>query len=252
MSVVVANGVKLHVQRLGDASAPPVVMLHGLMVGSLAQWYFTAAPALARRHGVLLYDLRGHGRSERAPTGYDLATMAADLAALTADYRPAPMTLVGHSFGALVALRFALDHPGRVGKIVLVEAPLPVSRFGQFTEFLQRAPEDMVAALPGPLQELLGRGSRQARRLVESLRFLAQDSTLLRDLEAEPDIPDAELATLAVPTLCVYGDQSLCREVGDRLARVIPGAELRVLRGGHYLHVDCARELTATLEAWIG
>ena len=72
MPVSTRNGVRLHWQELG--SGPPLVMLHGLLVGSLATWYFTAAPALAARGHVVLYDLRGHGLSERAPSGYDVAT----------------------------------------------------------------------------------------------------------------------------------------------------------------------------------
>ncbi|MGH7285457.1 MAG: alpha/beta fold hydrolase, partial [Polyangiaceae bacterium] len=60
MSLETRNGVALHVQRLGE-NGSPVVMLHGLFVGSMASWYFTAAPALAEKHRVLLYDLRGNG-----------------------------------------------------------------------------------------------------------------------------------------------------------------------------------------------
>lgn len=240
MPVVAANGARFHVQRMG--SGQPVAMLHGLFVGSLAQWYFTAAPELARTHEVFLYDLRGHGKSERTAGGYDLATMTADFAALTADYPP--MALVGHSFGALIALRFALDHPDRVSRLVLVEAPLPPSRFGELGEFVRRPPDEMLEALPAPLAAYLGRGGRQARRLLDSLRFLATESSLVADLEAEPDIDDAVLAGLDCPTLCLYGDASSCRESGERLARVVPGAALELLPGGHYLHLDQAAELT--------
>ena len=105
-----------------------VVMLHGLLIGSLASWYFTAAPALAKRHRVMLYDLRGHGRSERVASGYDLVTQTGDLQELADRFDDRPIDLVGHSYGGLIALRFALDHPGRVRRLVLVEAPLPPSR----------------------------------------------------------------------------------------------------------------------------
>ncbi len=242
MPVVAANGARFHVQRLG--SGPPVAMLHGLFVGSLAQWYFTAAPALATAHEVFLYDLRGHGKSDRPTGGYDLATMTGDFAALTADYRPVPITVVGHSYGALIALRFALDHPERVARLVLVEAPLPPSRFGDFGELVRRPPGEMLEALPPPLAAYLGRGGRQARRLLANLRFLASECSLVADLEAEPDIADAELAGLSCPTLCLYGASSACRESGERLARVVPGAALELLPGGHYLHLDAPAELT--------
>jgi pimeloyl-ACP methyl ester carboxylesterase len=247
--LVVANGRKLHVQSLG--AGPPVVMLHGLLLGNLTTWYFTAAPVIARTHRVTLYDLCGHGRSEHRTTGYDVASMSRDLADLTAKQASEPLTLIGHSYGALIALRFALDYPQRVKRLALVEAPLPPSRIHEFRDFLSRPPQGMVAALPRELQCLLKRGSRQALRLLKSLQRLATDSTLIRDLLAERDIPDAELARLDCPVALLYGDRSSCRAVGDRLARVIPNATLTMLPGGHYLHLDCARQMTERLVEFV-
>jgi len=248
MASVVANGLQFHVQRLGDG--PPLVMLHGLLVGNLATWYFGAAPELSRHHSIMLYDLRGHGRSEFAGTGYDTATMVADLLALTSDYQSVPMTLVGHSFGGLVALRFALAHPDRVRRLVLVDAPLPCAVDGLAPptggdDF--GTPEQMIAALPAPVQALFASDSRQARRLLRALHRLVVDSSLLADLRAEPAISDAELAAYDGATSLIYGRDSYCRGDGERLAAHLPGAQLQLLPGGHYLHVDCAGALCDAL-----
>lgn len=95
MSFEIRNGVTLHIERLGETGSP-VVMLHGLFVGSMASWYFTAAPALAESNRVLLYDLRGHGKSERARSGYDVRTMTADLEAVADAFaHDEKITLVG-------------------------------------------------------------------------------------------------------------------------------------------------------------
>jgi pimeloyl-ACP methyl ester carboxylesterase len=241
----VANGVRLHTQILG--AGPPVVLLHGLLVGSLATWYFTAAPALARAHRLLLYDLRGHGRSDRPPRGYDVATLAADLASLADGFDPGPLSLAGHSYGALVALRFALDRPGRVARLALVEAPLPPSRLGEMELWAGRGPAELLGSLPPGLREAVGSGGRRASRFLRGLRALLSETSALADLRAEQDVPDAALARLACPLLCVYGERSSCRPAGERLAGVVPGARLEVLPGGHYLPLEAPGPLTRTL-----
>ena len=247
MSFVTAGGRQVHVQELGAGS--PVVMIHGLLIGSLATWYFTAAPALARTHRVRMYDLRGHGKSERAAAGYDIATLVADLAEISADL-PEPFDLVGHSWGALVALGFAIAHPGRVRRLAIVEAPVPPASALQMASFL--APEEgmparLLEALPAPLREAVAGGGRQATRLLQSLQFLVLESTLLADVRAEREPSADALGRVRAPTLLAYGDRSLCASGGERLARAIPGARHVVLPGGHYLHLDAKAELTGAL-----
>lgn len=252
MPLVAANGLRFHVQELGEGR--PVVMLHGLLIGSLASWYFTAAPALARTRHVRMFDLRGHGRSERVKTGYDVTTLAGDLGAMTSDFLQ-PFDLVGHSWGALVALRFALVHPDRVRRLAIVEAPLPPSSALEMASFLApdgALPSRLIEALPETLRAQVASGRRQAERLLRSLEYLLLESSLLDDVRAEPDPSDELLARLRCPALCVYGDRSPCAPAGARLARVLPDARLVTLPGGHYLHLDARAALTSLLEEYLG
>lgn len=249
MPVVTANGLSFHKVEVGQGA--PVAMVHGLLLGNLTSWYFTAAPALAKRHRVLMYDLRGHGMSERATSGYDLVTMSRDLSALLNGFTSERCALVGHSYGALVALRFALDQPDRVSKLVLVEAPLPPLRVEELDTLLAGGRNEMLVALPEEMRAAFRQGKRQARKLLDSIRFLALETSLLSDLRAEPDIPDETLADLCSPTLCVYGTRSSCRAVGARLARVLPDARLLELPGGHYLHLDAPAVLTGAIAEFL-
>jgi pimeloyl-ACP methyl ester carboxylesterase len=247
---VVANGVRHHVQRLGGGAGVPVVMLHGLLFGSVASWFFTAAPALARGRSVMLYDLRGHGLSDRPETGYDVVTMVGDLAALCAEHA-GPFDLVGHSWGALVALRYALAMPERVRRLVLVDAPLPPSTLGSLDVLALRDPDALLASLPSAVRARAVRGRRQLRRWRDATRALLTGTSLVDDVAAEGDLSDAELAQLGCPTLLVCGQVSACRPVGQRLARVLPRAELSVVPGGHYLPIESGDTLTAELVGFL-
>src|SRR5512134_897411 len=114
MADVVANGVRLHVQRLGGGPRT-VVFVHGLVMDNLSSFYFTLANPAAESAAVVLYDQRGHGLSERPPAGYTVASLVDDLAALLAALAiTGPVQLVGNSFGGTLALAFAAAHPERV------------------------------------------------------------------------------------------------------------------------------------------
>jgi pimeloyl-ACP methyl ester carboxylesterase len=158
----------------------------------------------------------------------------------------------------------------RVRRLALVEAPLPPSRPAEILAFQERTPEQRVDAILEArafqertpeqrvdvileaMRRTLARGGRRAARLLAYLRFLTSESSLLADIAAEPDLPDASLAVLACPVLCVYGTESSCRDVGTRLERVIPGARLVFLKGGHFLHLDAPSALARCLEEFLG
>jgi pimeloyl-ACP methyl ester carboxylesterase len=115
---VLANGVRLHVQRLGPTagvrnSGTTIVLIHGLVVDDLSSYYFSLAhPLTVAGHDVILYDLRGHGLSERPSAGYSLRDGIADLdGLLTALDIQRPVHLVGNSYGGAIAIGMAVEHP---------------------------------------------------------------------------------------------------------------------------------------------
>lgn len=249
MPFVTANGVRLHALEMGSGAA--VVMVHGLVVGNLATWYFGAAPIIARRHRVILFDLRGHGLSERASAGYDLATIAADLSSLIAAFGLQKVSLVGHSYGGLVALRWALDHPDSVRKLALVEAPFPPSDTTEIDGFLELPASRMLDALPASLRTAAAGSGRQGRRFRESVRFLAARTTLLEDLRSGSAIEPGRISQYRGEVLCVYGASSRCRPGGEKLGRLFTGGRFVTLPGGHYLPLEAPSAVADVLARFL-
>lgn len=243
------NDGDLHYQCLGSESDSPVIMLHGLLIGNSATWYFGAASVLAKSHRVIVYDLRGHGMSSKSVQGYDLDTMTNDLRSLieSQKFSSKKVSLIGHSYGSLIALNFAKTFPELVEKLVLVESPLPPARGLQMDQFLGMNADDQVSALPKDLQEQMAKGSRQAKKLLERLSFLVTETELLENLKKEEDFTDADLQALEIPVQLIFGDSSQLSDVAYRLEKQLPQAKLDWLAGGHYLPSEKPQELSALI-----
>jgi pimeloyl-ACP methyl ester carboxylesterase len=84
------------------------------------------AEALAPEHRFIAYDLRGRGESDKPGTGYSLDAHGRDVARVLDHFGLRRTVLMGHSLGAAIALRFAVTHPTRVRKLVLIDGGLDV------------------------------------------------------------------------------------------------------------------------------
>jgi pimeloyl-ACP methyl ester carboxylesterase len=119
---VPGDGVRLHARDWGG-SGRPVVLLHGL--ASNARIWDGVGPRLAGAGlRVVALDLRGHGDSEQPASGYDFASVGRDLEAALAGLGLRRAVVVGHSWGANVALQYAADRPGAVTGLALVDGGL--------------------------------------------------------------------------------------------------------------------------------
>lgn len=259
MGDVEARGVRFHVRRLGSGD-PVVVLLHGLIVDSLAGWYFTVAGALARESSVVLYDLRGHGRSERPPTGYAVDDMVADLDALldALGLEDRPVELVGTSFGGLLALAFAIEHPQRVRGLGLVDANLADEAWGETVgtkfrlegEARQREIEKYALMWAG------GQSERRRKQLIDETTArvdgITSETTIIEDLASTPPIEDDDLSSIACPVLAIYGEESDLLDRAERLRRHVPDIHLRLLPGSdHFVLFQRTREVRDVLLEWI-
>jgi haloacetate dehalogenase len=113
-------------------SGPPVLLLHGFPQTHLC--WDRVAPALAERHTVVLADLRGYGASTAPPggprgEGYTKREMAAELVQVMAGLGHERFAVVGHDRGARVGYRMALDHPGVVDRLAVLNVIPTLDQF---------------------------------------------------------------------------------------------------------------------------
>lgn len=140
---------------------PPLVLLHGYPQTHV-EWH-RIAPALAERHTVVLPDLRGHGWSaaprSRDGEAYTKRLMADDIVSLMERLGHIRFSVVGHDRGGRVAYRLALDHPGRVEKVAVLDiVPTGAMWAGMGAALAMRTYHWLFLAQPEPLPEtLIGR-----------------------------------------------------------------------------------------------
>jgi len=115
------NGVRIH--YLIGGSGSPVVLLHGYAETGL-MWR-PLMPLLARRHTVIVPDLRGAGGSAIPQTGYDKVNMAVDVHELIVSLGLERVSIVGHDIGLMVAYAYAAQFPQATERVVLMDAFLP-------------------------------------------------------------------------------------------------------------------------------
>jgi pimeloyl-ACP methyl ester carboxylesterase len=119
---VPGHGVRLHARDWGG-TGQAVLLLHGL-ASNARIWDGVASRLAGAGLRVVALDLRGHGASDQPPSGYDFPSVGDDVAAALGGLGLERPVLVGHSWGANVALRFAADRPGTVAGLVLVDGAL--------------------------------------------------------------------------------------------------------------------------------
>jgi pimeloyl-ACP methyl ester carboxylesterase len=228
---------------LESGEGPPVVLLHGQ--GGWSGMWLPVIADITATHRVIAADLPGLGGSELPDGPPDAARVLAWLDALVRHTCPAPPALVGASLGASIAARFAIAHPDRVSRLVLVDAgslgrfrPAPGVVFA-LVRFLARPSERtqegflrQVAVDPGRVQAMMGErwAASQAYNLdrARTPSVRAANRRMLKELGTKV-IPPGELARIAVPTTLIWGRQ-------DRVMR-LRIAEAASARYGWPLHV---------------
>lgn len=226
-------------------SGEPLVLIRGL--GSDLQAWAPQLPLLAKHFRVIVYDNRGAGRTGAPDKPYSIAGMADDLAALLDELKVEKAHVLGYSMGGMIAQEFALRHPGRLEKLILLATTAKPD--GYVRAVLQSfitirrtniSREGFVRALAPYLYTagLFDDEERYERAILASVQnpYAQQDHAFIRQAQAilahdaSGRVGGIKAATLVVTN---PGDILIPPRHGEALAKAIPGAQLKSLDGGH-------------------
>lgn len=258
MTTLQVNGLAMHVQQVRPVSPPegptPVaVLIHGTATDSMASWYLTLAKPLAEAgFQVVMYDLRGHGHSERPPSGYRLDDFVDDLAALLETLAiTGPVYLLGNSLGGTIAFSYAVRHPQRVAAIVTIESSPPTP---EWMRRIGRRVAALAARLPNEnaLAEIGAERGQGAQRRAEAVRELLATTTIASELPASPPLDAATIAQVTCPVLCLFGGDSAVSELAPAVEVLLPQARTAVVPGqGHGLLVRAPQTVRDLVLPWL-
>lgn len=250
------NGTILRVAVEGDG--PPLVLVHE--IGGTLESYDAVVPALARTHKVVRYDIRGSGLSEFAFEPITLSLLVNDLLGILDAHDLRRVSVAGCAAGAAVAIGLALDHPGRVHKVVAMSPALHVppekkaavlARADVFEAEGLRSTQDlrMASSYPEALRTdraLFERVRRQ--RLAANPYGIAGLIRMLAGLDMTRRLPE-----LRRPMLVIAGihDGDRPPQVVKPIADAAPGARYLEIESGHFMPVQTPDAIIAALTEFL-
>lgn len=277
-ALVAVNGTHLFVHHEG--SGDPLVVVHG---GPLLDHGYILPPLrpLAADFELVLYDQRLSGRSDGAvdSASVNLDTFVADIDGVRRALGLDRVHLLGHSWGGLLAMKYALDYPDRVRSLVLVSPMAPSAALWQEEEAALgaalepadtagmgelRASAALAAYEPAAIERLLQlsfRAQLHDPARADQLRFHIPDDYGERGRQfayLAPDLSSYDLTGalegLQVPTLLVYGASEAGAHIGaGALAASVPDITIEVIEGaGHFAFFERPERFRRAVREFLG
>jgi pimeloyl-ACP methyl ester carboxylesterase len=255
------------VYEAGRGKARSILLVHGLGDAGARDWN-TVVPWLAQDYHVVSVDLPGFARSTKANVTYTPTTYAQFLKQVVEKFVPRPFVLMGHSMGAVVALRYSVTYPADVERLILVDSPGILHRASFSSHLLAHLGIDFLPRGMDPASTL-GSWSRRILARAERLsvdpeivlhspslreQLLGGDPTKIAGLGLVLEDFSASLATLAVPTLLVWGEQDTLAppRIGKVLHALLPQSRLAVIpRAAHVPMEETPAEFRVRVEPFI-
>jgi 3-oxoadipate enol-lactonase len=252
------NGIDLYYEQHGDG--PDLVLIMGLGA-HLGAWALNAL-AFRKHFRVTVFDNRGSGRSSAPDEPYSLAGMASDTAALMRELGVARAHVLGASMGGMIAQELAIAFPEMIDRLVIACSRMRTSELRRIVSIAQRAlweagvPREAVSAIQQPWGRTTAALQDEGKSLAlielgKADPYPIAKHAYLRQLDATMahDTTD-RLPGIRAQTLVLVGAEDILTPPAEsiEIARLIPGAELRILpRGGHGFSGEYPREFNAAV-----
>jgi 3-oxoadipate enol-lactonase len=243
-----SDGCSIH-YRIEGEEGRPVVMLSNSLGSTLEMWEPQIA-SLIERYTVLLYDNRGHGRSDVAPGPYTLERIASDAKELIADLDVGPVLWCGVSLGGMVGMWLGANAPQVLRRAVLANTsprfPAP-EIWDQRIQMIEAEGMEALAKVgvqrwltPEFAAEHPDISARLQRMIAETpaAGYIAT-AHAIRDMDLRP-----ALAKISVPVLVIAGSQDPATPctMGEQISSGVKGARFALLEAAHLSNVEQPEE----------
>jgi pimeloyl-ACP methyl ester carboxylesterase len=285
--IALPTGVELDVATAGDPAAPAIVLLHGFPE-SHRTWRHQI-PELAKTHFVIAPDQRGFARSSK-PEGAENYTpdkTVGDLIALADLFGKDRFVLVGHDWGGAIAWMAALQHPNRIERLIIVNAPHPfVFQKSLFDDMEQRAASQYIRLFRNPgletQLEAMGLGTffdttfarhadpallaperdayldewSQPGAMTAMLNWYRASAIVVPGMDEMPERPaflDGPFPLLQMPVLVIWGlgDTALLPVQLEGLDQLVPDLKIVKVEAGHFVPWENPAAVTAAIQDWL-
>jgi proline iminopeptidase len=285
-SRIPVQGAELYCREVGRGT--PMIVLHGGPDFD-SGYLLPELDRLSDKFHLIYYDQRGRGRSadKVKPEDVTLESEMADLDQVREHFHLEKVVLLGHSWGTVLALEYALRHPERVSRLVLMDpAPASTADINRFrtereekwpalmelkkaiagtSAYKQAEPDAVVAYYRVHFKPAFARSEdyeklilRMQARFMEQgkdgiLKSRAVEDRLVNETWASPSGYDLHprLKSLNMPALVITGDHDFFPFAAEHIAQAIPGARLVTLKDcGHFPYMECPAPLRVQIDAF--
>lgn len=285
--IALPTGVELDVATAGDPAAPAIILLHGFPE-SHRTWRHQI-PELAKTHFVIAPDQRGFARSSK-PEGAENYTpdkTVGDLIALADHFGKDRFVLIGHDWGGAIAWMAALQHPNRIERLIIVNAPHPfVFQKSLFDDMEQRAASQYISLFRNPgleaQLEAMGLGTffdttfarhadpalltperdayldewGQPGAMTAMLNWYRASAIVVPGMDETPERPaflDGPFPPLQMPVLVIWGmgDKALLPVQLEGLDQLVPDLKVVQVDAGHFVPWENPGAVNTAIRDWI-